>query len=128
MCNLWQLHLKTFRRWTIDKRQSMGNLQLGLPHYNIWSKHACQAHCHSACKSLLPQRQLQLHFKLSVCVCVGVCVCDCVLPSSQRLDGLVSVSYAIIKWVASRVKRETKHVLILQFFSFSLFSSFLVHA
>jgi len=51
-----------------------------------------------------------------------VCVFVCVALRQQRLGGLVSVSYVIIKWVPSRVKREAQRgdVLILQFSSFAV--------
>lgn len=54
---------------------------------------------------------------LVVCMC-----CVCVLPSSQRLGGLVSVSYAIIKWqVEWSVNRN---VATFPFYNFPHFSHY----
>lgn len=69
------------------------NGQLGC---NIASKHACQAHCHTA-KFVAPAAvALALAVALAVAVACVACSCVCVAPR-QCLGGLVSVSYVIIK-------------------------------
>lgn len=69
--------------------QSIGNLAATL-RVSMHVKHI------ATLQSLLPQLQL-LVLALAVAVACVSCVCMCVYRPKQRLGGLVSVSYVIIK-------------------------------